>query len=211
MSDHLPSTRPQEVIRALERAGWTVDRQRGKLAAIIKDGVQGLAIANGLSFTDPANYPVFIPVNWEAETTVRLRRTATGEAEIMEVNGIAPNPRALYSAGLPQGTRNEPTVEFGCSSSEAQATIDVMQFRSERPATAVPGTLAPTHMRIRDTDSSDRLRLRADFTLGGTSNGLNPASEPMQITLSTPLGGPSTARRSTASTWPDEPRAAAGR
>ena len=160
------------------------------LAAIIKDGVQGLGIAGDINFADPNNYPVFVPVNWGAETTVRFRRTATGEAEIMEVNGVAPNPRALYSGVLPQGPRNFPTIEFGCSSIEAQATIDVQQLFSERPAAAVAGTIAPTHLRIRDTDSTDRLRFRADFTLGAGTNRIDPTTEPVKVTLATPLGGP---------------------
>ena len=42
MSDRLPSLRPQEVIRALERAGWVVDRQRGSHVALKKAGVEHL-------------------------------------------------------------------------------------------------------------------------------------------------------------------------
>ncbi len=40
MSQRLPSLRPQQVVRALERAGWTVVRQRGSHASLSKPGVQ---------------------------------------------------------------------------------------------------------------------------------------------------------------------------
>lgn len=39
MSERLPSLGPQEVIRALERAGWTVLRQRGSHASLGKEGM----------------------------------------------------------------------------------------------------------------------------------------------------------------------------
>ena len=44
MSDRLPSLRPQEVIRALERAGWTVDRQRGSHISMKKSGEAHLVV-----------------------------------------------------------------------------------------------------------------------------------------------------------------------
>ncbi len=62
-------------------------------------------------------------------------------------------------------------------------------FYSERPAAAVQGTLAPTVLRIRDSDSTDKLRLRADFALGALGNGLNPTAEQVMVTLSTPSDG----------------------
>jgi predicted RNA binding protein YcfA (HicA-like mRNA interferase family) len=40
----LPSLRPQEVIRALERAGWTIDRQRGSHVSLKKPGVDHLVV-----------------------------------------------------------------------------------------------------------------------------------------------------------------------
>ncbi len=39
MRQRLPSLRPQEVVRALERAGWTVVRQRGSHVTLAKEGV----------------------------------------------------------------------------------------------------------------------------------------------------------------------------
>jgi len=39
MSQRLPSLRPQQVIRALERAGWTVLRQRGSHVSLGKADV----------------------------------------------------------------------------------------------------------------------------------------------------------------------------
>ena len=39
MTQRLPALRPQQVIRALERAGWQVHRQRGSHVSMRKGGV----------------------------------------------------------------------------------------------------------------------------------------------------------------------------
>ena len=39
MSDRLPSLRPRQVIRALEKAGWRVVRQRGSHISLTKEGM----------------------------------------------------------------------------------------------------------------------------------------------------------------------------
>jgi predicted RNA binding protein YcfA (HicA-like mRNA interferase family) len=39
MTRRLPALRPQQVIRALERAGWQVHRQRGSHVSMHKEGV----------------------------------------------------------------------------------------------------------------------------------------------------------------------------
>ncbi len=39
MTGRLPSIRPQEAIRALERAGWEVQRQRGSHISLKKAGL----------------------------------------------------------------------------------------------------------------------------------------------------------------------------
>ena len=39
MTKRLPSVRPQEVVRALERAGWEVARQKGSHVSLKKEGV----------------------------------------------------------------------------------------------------------------------------------------------------------------------------
>ncbi len=38
MSTRLPAVRPREVVRALERAGWEVHRQRGSHLSMKKEG-----------------------------------------------------------------------------------------------------------------------------------------------------------------------------
>jgi hypothetical protein len=53
----------------------------------------------------------------------------------------------------------------------------------------IAGTLNFTRFRLRDVDSVDRIRFRADYALGAGGNGINPAGEPVRITLSTPAGG----------------------
>ena len=39
MTKRLPSVRPQEAVRALERAGWEVARQKGSHVSLKKEGV----------------------------------------------------------------------------------------------------------------------------------------------------------------------------
>jgi hypothetical protein len=140
--------------------------------------------------TDPASYPIFVPVNWQAApVTIRLRRSANGDAELVEVNGVAPSPRALLTADKAPGpTRPGASVEFGCASPEARCTVEYSGFLSERPVHVIPGALNVTHFRLRDSDSTDRVRFRGDFTLGSSSNGIDPATQPVSIALTTAAG-----------------------
>jgi hypothetical protein len=161
-------------------------------ACIIKNGINGIGLLSQGSPTDPAAYPVFVPVDFQrAPVTIRLRRAATGDAELVEVNGVAPTPRALLAANLAPGpTRTFPSFEFGCAGVlETVCVVEYSVFRSERVVQPVAGTLSFTRFRLRDSDSVDRIQLRADYTLGTGSNGINPAVEPVTIQLSTPGGG----------------------
>lgn len=100
---------------------------------VIINGVRGIGLLSSIaSPSNPAAYPVFVPVDWQALTSVQLRRTADGDAEIMEINGVAPSPRALLPAALAPGRiRAFPTVEFGSGSPEAEVTIDYSAFRTQ--------------------------------------------------------------------------------
>jgi hypothetical protein len=158
------------------------------VACIVKGGQLGIGLAAGDTLTDQNSYPAFVQVNYKAVTSVRFRRTNEG-AEIIEVNGVAPATRQFVArAQLPTRNRVTPTVEFGCPSAEAEVTVNIHAFASER-VNVVPGMLTFTQLRIRDGESSDRLRLRADFTLGIGADGINPATEPVNIKLTTPSGG----------------------
>jgi hypothetical protein len=159
-------------------------------ACVLQNDVRGIGLLAQGTTTDPASYPVFIPVDWQtAPVTIRLRRCANGDAELVEVNGVAPSPRAVLTADkLPANTRAGSTVEFGCASPEARCTVEYGIFFSERPAHFVPGGLSVTHFRLRDADSPDRVRFRADFTLGSGSNGIDPATQPVSIALTTAAG-----------------------
>lgn len=66
--------------------------------------------------------------------------------------------------------------------------LGVSALRSLRPPAGIQGALNFTRLRIRDTDSTDRLRFRTDFSLGAGTNGIDPAIEPVAIKLSTPAG-----------------------
>jgi hypothetical protein len=153
-------------------------------------GLRGIGIAGTGSASDPGTYLAFVAHDWVAPTTLRLRRWASGDAEIIEVNGVAPSPRAIVNwIRLATRTRAGATIEFGCMSPEALTIVNIRQLYSERPATAVAGNLTFTHFRIRDDDTTDRLRFRADYTLGSGSDGIDPAAEGVTLKLSTPAGG----------------------
>jgi len=159
-------------------------------ACIIQNGVNGIGLLSQGSPSDPASYPVFVPTDWQAApVTIRLRRAANGDAELVEVNGVAPTPRALLTSDkLASFTHNFACVEFGCASPEATCTVAYSAFRSERPVHFIPGALNVTHFRLRDPDSTDQVRFRGDFTLSSGSNGIDPATQPVSIALSTAAG-----------------------
>jgi hypothetical protein len=103
---------------------------------------RALGLASGTNFSDPANWPVFTPVDWTNPTSVWLRRTAAGDAELIEVNGAAPlNPVFLPKVLLPPNTRTVPSVEFGAFSVEAQATVVFTEFSSAAIPEPATGTL----------------------------------------------------------------------
>jgi len=92
-------------------------------------------------FDRPANWLGFISVDWINPTSVRLRRTAAGDAELIGLNGAPPPiPVFLPNASLPPKTRSGASVEFGAFSLEAEATVVFTEFYSEtvvpEPATA---------------------------------------------------------------------------
>jgi len=111
--------------------GWT---SSAIAASIILNGVRGIGLLSQGPTHDPASYPVFVPVDWQAApVTIRLRRTATGDAELVEIDGVAPNPRALLTSDqLPGPTHlGFPSVEFGAASVEGQSIVAYSAFRSE--------------------------------------------------------------------------------
>ncbi len=44
MPSRLPSLRPDEVVRALERDGWEIDRQRGSHIVLVKPGRASIVV-----------------------------------------------------------------------------------------------------------------------------------------------------------------------
>jgi predicted RNA binding protein YcfA (HicA-like mRNA interferase family) len=44
VTGRLPSLRPEQVVRALRRAGWEIDRQRGSHISLKKVGVDHLVV-----------------------------------------------------------------------------------------------------------------------------------------------------------------------
>ena len=101
--------------------------------------VPGVGLLSQGSPSDQASYPAFVPVDWHAAPVrIRLRRYANGDAELVEVNGVAPSPRALLTADeAPAPTHGGfPTVEFGTGTEatpEATSTVEYIAFRSVSP------------------------------------------------------------------------------
>ena len=156
-------------------------------------GSPGIAISVGQNFAGAENYAAFVPVDWLSPTTVKFRRTATGDAEIVEVNGVPPSPRAIVPGGiLPGPTRGAPSVGFGLFADPGVATVEVNQFSSravgDPPVDPIKGALAFNRFRVRDFDSADRLRFKADYKLGANTNGINPITETVTVKLSTAAG-----------------------
>ena len=101
-----------------------------------------MALAMGTNFPLSDNYGAFIPVNWTAPTTLHLRRHANGDAEIVEVNGIAPSTPALLPAAESVGfVRAFPTVEFGTFGFEPMAVLDVFELRAFATPVPVPAAV----------------------------------------------------------------------
>jgi hypothetical protein len=99
------------------------------------------------------------------------------------------SPRALLTADkLASASHSFACVEFGCASPEGTCTVPYNAFRSERVVNAVAGTLSFTSFRLRDADSADRIRFRADYTLGTGNNGIDPSLEPVTVKLTTLAG-----------------------
>ena len=73
--------------------------------------------------------------------------------------------------------------------SSIESDADVLEFYAETRSTPIIGALDFTEFRIRDTDSTDRLRFRGDFALGAGSDGIDPSTDLVAVKLSTPTGG----------------------
>jgi hypothetical protein len=156
------------------------------IAACVRlGGIPGIAIAIGTDYSSPANYAAFVPVDWLAPVNLKFRRTATGDAEIVEVNGVPPSPRAIVPiTSLPSNWRLSPSVGFGLFSDPALTTAEFLEFSSRVVGEAVAGMLTFTRFSVRDTDSADRLRFGADFRLGAGTDGIDPATEQVTVKLS---------------------------
>jgi len=100
-------------------------------------GEKGVALARGTNFALPENYSAVVPVDWTAPTSMRIRRAANGDAEILEVNGVAPATRALLPAAECVGfVRAGTTVEFGTFGIKPIASLDVFSLESVVPQPA---------------------------------------------------------------------------
>ena len=156
-------------------------------ACIIIAGVKGIGLAAGENFSDPINYPVFVPVDWASPTSVRIRRTAAGDGEIVELNGVELNPRpVLAGVSLPPRNRVNPTIEFGAAGVEALVNVEFNQVFSEKPG--APLTLftnlgARADILLGRAAHGDRFDVEAQFTLGTGSNGIDSLTQDLTLTL----------------------------
>lgn len=75
-----------------------------------------------------------------------------------------------------------PTVLIAAPADAAIACSD----RAPQPGSFA--TLCVTRIRIRDAETTDRVRMRGEFALAAGSQGIDPAAEPVSLRLSTPAG-----------------------
>ena len=93
-------------------------------------GIPGMAIAIGSNFAAAENYAGFVPVDWINPVTVTIRRHANGDAEFMQVNGVAVSPGSTLVpvASLAGPVLAYSGVGFGLFSDPAFTTVEVEQF-----------------------------------------------------------------------------------
>lgn len=184
-------TTPNDVDAGFQVAINDGPSNRAAIAAcIVINGTPHIGLVGQGERNTLLGYPAFIQADWQtAPLTLKLRRTTEGGAQLLELNGVAPAVRTeLTPAQVSGKTREGTTSELGCFSAAATLTAEVTAFKTERPSVPVGGRLTFTRLRIRDTDSTDRLRFRADYALGTGTNGIDPTTEPVTIKLSTPSG-----------------------
>jgi hypothetical protein len=163
-------------------------------ACIVIQGVPHIALVGQGQRNLLTTYPAFIVAEWQASPlSIKLRRTAEGGAQLLEINGAPPSARVELlasqvatpgSGGGSSGT----TAELGCFSAPAIVAAEVQSFSTRRAAQPVQGALSFTRFRIRDAESGDALNFRADFQLGSDSNSIDPSTEPVTVRLSTTAG-----------------------
>jgi HYR domain-containing protein len=147
-------------------------------ACITLGGLPGIGIAIGTDYNSAGNYGAFVQVDWLAPVTMKFRRTAAGDAEIVEVNGVRPAPRVFVpAAGLPSAVRATPSVGLGLFSDEAITTGEFNQFSSRLvgeavvPVNGTPPTLTPVTINNGAGDqndphiSGDLVAYASDFSL----------------------------------------------
>ena len=99
----------------------------------ILNGQRVLALAGAGAPNDPATYLASTLVDWSGGIVrLRLRRSAEGGTELVEVNGVTPNPRVFLSGDqVTNRTRAGPTFEIGCMSPESLVDVDLTEFYAE--------------------------------------------------------------------------------
>jgi hypothetical protein len=113
-------------------------------ACVTLNNQRVIALAGAGPAAEPATYLASVAVDWLGTVTLRLRRWADGGSEILEVNGVPPNPRVLLLPDQVSGkTRTGATVELGCLSPESLCDADVTQFFTEPPYT--PQVILPVN------------------------------------------------------------------
>ncbi|MBC7931654.1 MAG: hypothetical protein H7Z38_13925, partial [Rubrivivax sp.] len=139
------------------------------VACLDINGQKVIALAAPGPANDIATYPLSVAHDWARPTTLKLRRWANGDAEILAINGVAPNPRLLLASQLVAGrTRAGASAEFGCLSVEGNCSAVVGQFYTEQPALTTLGPL-DSYVFAAGGGSSSGGGLSLEGTLGETS------------------------------------------
>ena len=158
------------------------------LACLLIGGVPHLGLVSNGNRDELGAYPAVVLADWITQPiTARLRRTAEGGAELVEINAQALEPRPSLPPGwLAPPTRAGTTFEFGCFSGPAILNAQVTELYVETVApAAIPfGRFqARADIVLRSGANDDRFDVEALLAPGAGSDGFDPLTEAVTLRL----------------------------
>ncbi len=157
------------------------------LACALLNGTPYLSLAQSGSPSEPATYGVGVAFDWLTQPVeARLRRLADGSAQLVTVNGDPPGQTVFLAPDMVAGrTRLGASFEFGCTSVEGTASVDVTGFYAETTVATTPfaSLAARADIWLGPGRAHDRFDLQALATLAAGSDGFDPLTEDVTISL----------------------------
>lgn len=168
------------------RAGFT-DGSKWFMACFVADP----NVANGalrVALLLDGSFSTGIQADWSILTDCTVRRVTDAQGTTFAELTVAGQTERIEARTLPASTRAAPTLEFGCYGDVAKATAEFQSLALNTVKLVPFATFAVRDLRIRDVDTNDALRLRADFALDPDSDGIDPATEMVSLELSNGAG-----------------------